>query len=102
MFLKPGVRIHGIAPEMVVALMAADGVYRANGAELVVTSVADGVHSRGSKHYIGHAVDLRTRHIKPQVAVKVRNELAEALGADFDVVLEGDHIHVEFDPKEAY
>jgi hypothetical protein len=30
----------------------------------------------------------------------IHHDLKQALGGQFDVVLEKDHIHVEFDPKE--
>lgn len=100
MMLKAGVRLLGIRPEMVVAIMVAQEVYRANGADLAVTSVIDGTHSRASKHYTGCGVDLRTRHL--QDPAKVHRELKDALGEDFDVILEDDHIHVEYDPKSPY
>jgi hypothetical protein len=47
MTLKSGVRILGIKPEAVVALMVCDGVYRSLGYEMTVTSVSEGQHSRG-------------------------------------------------------
>lgn len=101
MFIKSGVRIYGIQPEVVLALFIARGVYEAFGESdrCVITSVADGKHSRGSLHYVGCAVDLRLPH---QQKGAITNALKAALGTDFDVVLEGSHIHVEFQPKEAY
>lgn len=96
MKLKPGVNITGIRPEMIVALLASEGVYRALNTDLVVTSCLDGKHAPTSLHYAGAAVDLRTRDFEsPAVAQKARDMIAEALGQDFDVVLEADHIHLE-------
>lgn len=97
-----GVRIRGIAPELVLALVVADQVYSEVAQEnLVVTSVNDSEHSRTSLHYMGCAADLRTNNIaagrRPIVADTLRRRL-EPLG-DFDVVLEKDHIHLEFQPK---
>ena len=63
--------------------------------EMVVTSVRDGKHKEHSLHYVGQAVDLRTRDFTDMWAHYLRN----ALGKDWDVVVESDHIHVEYDPK---
>ena len=105
MKLKPGVRVLGIRPEVVIAMVVANGIWARNGAELVVTSAIDGAHMRASKHYTGCAVDLRTHGLTaPEEAVK---GLKEALGDDYDVILEGrgdpnEHCHEEFDPKLPY
>lgn len=67
----------------------------------VITSASDGKHLPNSKHYSGEALDFRTHHL-PQPdrdAALVAAMLADALGADFDVVLEKDHLHVEYDPQ---
>jgi len=103
MKLKPGVRLLGIRPELVVALLIADGLFREAGAECVITSCIDGKHSRGSKHYSGCAFDLRTHSLSNPSATAMT--LQVRLGSDFDVILEdasgpNQHIHVEYDPKE--
>ena len=100
MKLKPGVRVYGIRPELVLALQAAERVWMAYGSELVVTSVSDGKHSRGSKHYSGCAADLRIWNLTSVDGAA--KELREARGEDFDVVVEGDHVHLEYDPKAPY
>ena len=96
MKLKPGVRIHGIQPEMVLGLSILRALWPA---EMVVTSVVDGKHSRGSLHYTGCAVDLRTRNLDPAEIQKVAVKARERLGDDFDVVVEKTHMHVEYQPK---
>lgn len=57
----------------------------------------------GSLHSQGLAVDFRlpsyfsgfsAHHDK-----SIRQQLHHLLGSDYDVVLEDDHIHVEYDPK---
>jgi len=64
-----------------------------------VTSLAESRHGKGSRHYSGLAVDLRIWDLKsPAVACK---EIAGRLGLEFDVVLEKDHIHIEYDPDTA-
>ena len=50
----------------------------------------------GSLHYQGKAFDLRTWHVIEEVAKQLRTYL----GKDYDVIVEKDHIHVEYDPKQ--
>ncbi len=97
--IKPGVDIAGIQPEMMVALMEAQPLFAARNVKLVITSVKDGKHGKGSLHYVGLALDLRTRHLTPMQKSDIAAELRTALGEQFDVVEETDHLHVEFDPK---
>ena len=58
-----------------------------------ITSIREGNHSPGSLHYRGDAFDIRNNS-----SIKLK-ELRHAAGADFDVIQEGDHIHIEYDPK---
>lgn len=99
MELKAGV-VLALSPEMARALHVIEDVHKRvvvfRGA--IVTSARDGVHRDGSHHYTGNAVDLRTRDLVGSVRVALARELARSLGRDFDVVDEGDHIHVEYDP----
>lgn len=96
MTIKPGVSITGIAPEAVLGLLVVATVFEQWGAHLTVTAVTDGKHMEGSLHYRGRAFDLRL----PEQKDLIVRELQSALGKQWDVVLEKDHIHVEFDPKE--
>lgn len=89
----------GIRPEMAIAVLIVHGVYQNNGHDVVITSAVDGRHSRNSLHYTGAAVDIRIREISVSIVGKIVQELKEALGHQFDVVLEEDHIHIEFQPK---
>ena len=100
MKLKAGVNIVGIQPELMIGLMAAETVYTKLGFELVVTSVLDGTHSETSLHYSGNAADLRTRDFPPLMGQTARDMIAKALPNDFDVILEGDHIHLEFQARK--
>lgn len=91
------VRMHGLSFHICLALVKAMKVWKLNGMmELLVTSARDGKHMDGSKHYTGEAVDLRSRNLPD--AVSMRNQLQHELGPDFDVILERDHIHIEYDP----
>lgn len=98
-YLKKGVRLHGIRPELVLALGIADQVYADLDYATVVTSVIDGKHMRTSLHYTGGAFDIR---VTKNHGEALRQRIAHALGEDFDVVLEEAHIHVEWQPKEPY
>lgn len=99
MKIKPGVNVLGLAPEILLAVIAAEGIWRDYHGEAVITSGVDGTHGRGSRHYSGMAVDLRTHNISEGNRTYAAERLREALGAQYDVVLEADHVHVEFDPK---
>lgn len=100
---KVGVKLRGLQPQMLVALMVAKQVFDQWQLDLVVTSANDSEHSTNSLHYAGKAFDLRTKHtgMSKAVADAIRNQLAP-LG--FDVILEdlggvNEHLHVEYDPK---
>ena len=104
MRLKPGVKLQNLRPQIVLAAMIVRDVYAKHGLDLRITSANDGKHKDTSLHYAGHAVDLGTKydtgiqypqHLRDVVIADLR----AALGADFDVVDEPDHIHVEYDPK---
>lgn len=98
MKIKPGVDLRGLQPQMAVAAMIAEGVWAMHGkTELTITSGAEGKHMTNSLHYKGLAIDIRLPSADPAAAVLA---LRANLGAQFDVVLEVDHIHLEFDPKE--
>lgn len=102
MILKPGVRINGIRPELLLAIIAIDGIFTQRSQALTITAVIDGAHSRGSLHYVGMAFDARTRDLPPGEADEAANLARAALGEDFDVVVEVDHLHIEYQPKQPF
>ena len=103
--LKTGIRparIAGLRPEIQFAAISAAFLFDAlNYKTLTITSGVDGKHSRASKHYSGQAIDIRTaaagitRKRAGEIAVMLRQDL----GAEYDVVAETTHIHIEYDPK---
>ena len=101
--IKQGVDISGLQPEMVLAYVIAQKVYADFEAGCVITSAKDGKHGRGSLHYVGLAIDLRTHMLSVADQALVTADLKDKLGAQYDVVLEGGgqnaHIHLEFQPK---
>ena len=99
MRLKDGVDLTGVSWRMFHAAVVAEAVYAKYNAELVITSARDGKHSARSLHYEGLALDLRTRSLMREDVPRVVADMKAALGDDYDVVLESDHIHLEFDPS---
>lgn len=99
--IKPGVTIHGLQPQMVLAVIATHAIYASMGVELVITAGNDGKHMQGSKHYSGNAIDIRTYNLPDpkRNAPEIVRQLQQDLGRDYDVIFEGDHIHIEYDPK---
>jgi hypothetical protein len=101
--VKDTVRASGITPELVWGLQVARSVFEDHGVPMYVTSMRDSRHMEKSLHYSGKAADLRLPSRYTTVAnsdERVVADLRRALGPEWDVVLEVDHIHFEFDPKE--
>jgi RHS repeat-associated protein len=69
------------------------------GRDAVVTYGQNGRHKPGSLHYTGNAIDLRTRDLSRADLSSITSLLQGYLGDNFDVLNEGDHIHIEYDPK---
>lgn len=98
MILKSGVKLTGMTPQIVLAMMIADDLYKRYGQELVVTSVTDSTHGADSKHYEGNGFDCRTSYFTLSSQKTIVEKLKERLDESYDIVLEKDHIHIEYDP----
>lgn len=100
--IKTGVDLRGLTPQMAVAYSIAQQIYHeVAGQRCVITSASDGKHMPNSLHYKGKALDFRTNNLRPEQVHPVFLALKEALHpGQFDVVLERDHIHCEWDFKE--
>lgn len=100
------VRLKDLTPQMVMVALVVDGVYSSFGVnEVYVTSANDRVHSTGSLHYKGRALDFRTQNvlgpIRPIIVQKIREFCPDP---DFDVLWEdvgtpNEHLHIEYDPN---
>jgi predicted Rdx family selenoprotein len=101
MRFKAGVKLGNVSPQIVLAILVAQEVYSRFDYDFVVTSITEGVHGKDSLHYSGNAVDLRTKNagIGLVQAEMIAKSIREQLTPDFDVVVEPDHIHLEWDPK---
>ena len=73
--------------------------YRTLGHECWITSAAEGTHKKGSLHYLGLALDFRTRDMTKAEKTALVGLVIEALTEEFDVVLEKTHLHIEYHPK---
>ncbi len=98
--IKHGVDLRGLTPQMAIAYTIACKCYGQY--DCVITSANDSKHGPNSLHYKGQALDLRTRHMNGQGLQAVYHKLKEELGEQFDVVLEQDHCHIEWQPKTPY
>lgn len=104
---KKGVSLKGVTEECITAMSVAAEFYSLFlDMDAVITSVNDGRHMKGSKHYEGNAFDLRTWTTETsgvQMSELSKKNIVDwmydKLGIDYDIVVESDHIHVEYDPE---
>lgn len=94
MRIKPGVNINGLKPELLVGLVILDSMIKGG---ITITCGVEGQHMRGSLHYAGMAADIRTPMYPADSPLLLARE---ALGPQFDLVVETDHWHLEYQPKE--
>jgi hypothetical protein len=64
------------------------------------TSLNDGKHIKSSYHYLNLAADFGIRELEQDKRFRVVKEIKKLLGSTYDVVLEADHIHIEFDLRK--
>lgn len=97
---KEGVRIHILSPYLQEIMWAAAKVWAQIGREATVTSGNDGKHMKTSKHYSDKGLDLRINDVNKDLWPKLVAGLKAMLeGKGYQVILEKDHIHVEYDPS---
>ena len=96
MLIKAGVDISRLNRAVRKSLPRVVALAQEDGVELVITSTFEGDHGPGSLHYCNDAYDVRSWVSKNRAVLPF---LREALGADFDVIDEGNHFHIEYDPS---
>jgi hypothetical protein len=64
-----------------------------------LTSGTEGPHGHNSLHFAGLAFDIGKAGVREVFQPKVRADLAARLGDQFDVVDEGNHWHIEYQPE---
>lgn len=68
--------------------------------EITITSARDGSHMKNSRHYVGLAIDIRSRDMSNiTVSAKWIDKFLNINSKCFDIVIENDHIHIEYDKK---
>jgi len=97
--LKSSVNPSQIKPEVLLALQVALTIWdRQSEPVLTITSIADSKHGPASLHYVGYAVDIRIRELRSDPKL-LSDALRDSLVDDYDVILESNHIHLEYQPK---
>jgi len=99
MLVKLGVDISRLERPARRALCVVEECFRDAGCEEpVITSTYEGTHMACSLHYSNKAFDIR---LPARGCVEeLLGLLRRRLGDDFDLLMEGDHIHIEYDPPE--
>lgn len=97
---KKGVVLKGVCSEMFIAAIKIEAVLLQYNQECVITSGREGTHSRNSRHYIGCALDFRNRNLAPSVQNDVIAACREAIGAEYFIQMESNHIHCQFNGAE--
>ena len=99
--VKEGVVFKAFLPQVLGMLNALNKLSGSMRVNIVVTSGNDGKHSKESYHYKNLAIDIRIWGLS---AEQIDNVMDKLQGLAFmghtgyyDVVLEKDHIHAEFD-----
>ncbi len=90
----------GIKPEIAITIPVIWGVAEYYNKYVTLSSAIDRTHKPKSLHYVGLALDIYWDDFNLFNGSLFRDELKERLGKHYDVVLEDDHVHVEYQPKE--
>jgi len=92
-----GVFSHVFRSELAVVLHHASVWSMLAGVHVDVNALDDKQHGAGTLHGFGLAVDLDTAGDRPIDLARLYGYLARVLLPGYDVVLESDHVHVEWD-----
>jgi hypothetical protein len=92
-------KIRHLETASAVVLTVVEQVYQSRGKDPELTSHDDDPHGTSSRHWYGGGWDFGTRGLGNNDKQIISNELEARLGRDFDVVLEQDHIHIEWEPR---
>lgn len=98
-FKDDSIGFQSLKPQLVLALIVIDQVMKEAGQEAVITSLNDARHSETSLHYDGGAADIRSNSFSHPESVLALCKQALGNSKDFDLILESDHFHLEYQPK---
>ena len=93
------VNVWGLQVEMQPVLKWAEKIWGEEGHTFVITSGRDGIHSAGSLHYYGYAVDMRASvawGYDPFTIEEMAEHLRSVLGEDYQVIIHESHVHCEY------
>lgn len=112
MMLKGSARFARLLPQTLLGIVVAESQFqRVAGTGVVVTSANDSEHKgRGvagedkDPHFTGRAVDLRIKHVDPQVRSTLVEALGQALGTEYTLLWESrgtdnEHLHLQYEGK---
>jgi len=97
MLVKMGVDISRLNREARRSLEIVEREFNLYSLEAVITSTYEGDHMVSSLHYANDAYGIRK---PPHSITLILESIRRDLGKDFDVVMESDHYHIEYDPKK--
>lgn len=97
---KPTVSVKGIDGRLLAVIFEVNRILEKYQRELYITSICDGKHMTGSLHYKGLAFDFRYPTKDETTLRYIITELRASFDIFCDIVLESDHIHIEFDPHQ--
>jgi hypothetical protein len=96
MLIKAGVDISRLERNTRRGLRKVADIFLRYDQEVIITSAFEGNHGAGSLHYANQAFDVRFPSDDKE---NIEASIFEELSNDFDVLMESDHIHIEYDPK---
>lgn len=105
MILKPGASIEGVKWQLFWAALVFEELLKEYGYYCVITSGTDSMNKHGggdpkkTLHDDGLALDFRNRGLSLAIQQEIADRLRKRLGPQYQVVIEKDHFHVEYDPK---
>jgi uncharacterized protein YcbK (DUF882 family) len=97
--VKKNVVFKAIRREVIELLDALDQISNGMDKDIWITSANDGVHRKNSYHYKNLALDIRIWNLTKIEIEQSMIDLVNYLGSYYDIVLEKDHIHIEFDER---
>jgi hypothetical protein len=97
--LKKGISLNGVQAPVLFGLMVLDGVIALHSVPTVVTSCTEGKTHKGLAHYVGAAVDVRSRELTISQQNGVKAAFDSAQNGEMDLVIEKDHFHLEWDRR---
>lgn len=96
LLLKAGVYLDRLNRQPRKSLNKVVAIHGNYGYDLIITSTYEGTHSPGSFHYANNAYDISN---PPDNKDEILRKIKMSLGKHFDIIDEGNHIHIEYDPK---